>query len=206
MSERNELFDGWAERYDDGLRDASGFPFEGYGRVLEGVVGGAGVGAGAKVLDVGTGTGALAARFAKLGCTVTGVDFSEPMLAQARRNVPGVEFRRLDLLGEWGDLETERFDAIVSAYVLHEFDLKAKLRVLNRLAALLTPGGRLVMGDISFTDGEGRAAAHKAWRTVWDEDEYYWTATDDLPVLRQAAFKVFYRQVSFCAGVYTLSC
>lgn len=99
MSERNELFDSWAERYDDDLRDTTGFPFEGYERVLSGVVGGAEVGAGAEVLDVGTGTGALAVRFAGLGCAVTGVDFSEQMLMQARQNVPGAEFRQLNLLG-----------------------------------------------------------------------------------------------------------
>ena len=170
MSERNELFDGWAERYDDGLSDASGFPFGGYERVLEAVVGGAGVGAevgaGAKVLDVGTGTGALAVRFAARGYTVTGVDFSEPMLAQARRNVPGAEFRQLDLLGGWEGLEHAHFSAVVSAYVLHEFNLRTKIDLLARLAALLNPGGRLVVGDISFADEAARVAAHEAWRTV----------------------------------------
>ena len=204
MSERNELFDSWAERYDDGLKGAAGFPFEGYELVLGAVVGGAGVEAGANVLDVGTGTGALAARFAGLGCAVTGVDFSEAMLAQARRNVPGADFRRLDLLGAWEGLEHTHFATVVSAYVLHEFDLGTKINLLTRLAALLTPGGRVVVGDVSFADQAARAAAHEAWQTVWDEDEDYWTAADDLPVLRQAGFTVSYRQVSFCAGVYTL--
>ena len=203
MSERNELFDGWAGRYDDGLRDATGFPFEGYERVLGEVVGGAGVGAGANVLDVGTGTGALAARFAARGCAVTGVDFSAEMLMQARRNVPGADFRQLDLLGEWGDSEHTHFDVVVSAYVLHEFDLGTKVDLLTRLAALLTPGGRVVVGDISFADEAARVAAHEAWQSVWDEDEHYWTAADDLLVLRQAGFTVSYRQMSFCAGIYT---
>ena len=204
MSERNELFDGWTERYDDGLKDASGFPFEGYERVLAEVVSGAGVGAEAKVLDVGTGTGALAARFAALGCAVTGVNFSGPMLVRARRNVPEADFRQLDLLGAWAGLKRERFNTITSAYVLHEFDLGAKVNLLTRLAALLTPGGRVVVGDISFEDEAARAAAYKAWQAVWDEDEHYWTAADDLPVLRQAGFTVLYCQVSFCAGIYTL--
>ena len=116
---------------------------------------------------------ALAARSAGLGCAVTGVGFSEPVLAQARRNVPGADFRQLDLLGARGGLEHERFNAVVSAYVLHEFDLRRKIDLLTRLAALLTPGGRLVVGDISFADEAARVAAHEAWRTVWDEDEHY---------------------------------
>ena len=102
MSERQELFDDWAETYDEGLEDAAGFPFEGYTRVLGEVVGGAEVGAGATILDVGTGTGALAARFAGLGCRVLGVDYSGKMLAGARRNVPNAEFEQLDLLGRLG--------------------------------------------------------------------------------------------------------
>lgn len=204
MSERNELFDGWAERYDDDLKDASGFPFEGYERVLARVVGGAGVGAGDRVLDVGTGTGALAACLVSLGCSVTGVDFSEQMLVQARRNVPRGDFRQLDLLGSWDGLEHERFGAVVSAYVLHEFDLETKIDLLTRLAALLTSSGRLVVGDISFANEKAKVAAHEAWRTVWDEDEHYWTAADDLPALQQVGFTASYRQVSFCAGVYTL--
>ena len=40
---------------------------------------------GSKVLDLATGTGSVALEFAARGCTVTGVDCSEPMLAQARR-------------------------------------------------------------------------------------------------------------------------
>ena len=37
------------------------------------------------VLDLATGTGSVAIEFAALGCRVTGIDCSEPMLVQARR-------------------------------------------------------------------------------------------------------------------------
>ena len=136
MSERKELFDDWAETYDEGLEDAAGFPFEGYSLVLGEVVGGAEVGDGATVLDVGTGTGALAARFAGLGCRVLGSDYSGKMLVGARRNVPNADFKQLDLLGDWGDIGTRRFTAIVSAYVLHEFELETKIKLLTRLAGV----------------------------------------------------------------------
>lgn len=204
MGERQKLFDAWAGAYDASLENATGFPFEGYAEVLAGVVGGAGVGAGARVLDVGTGTGALAARFAALGCEVVGVDFSAEMLRQAQQRAPGPDFRQLDLLGAWGDLEAERFDAIVSAYVLHEFDVGAKLELLNRLAALLKSNGRLVIGDISFGSEKALVAAHEAYREVWDEDEFYWNAAEAVPALAQGGFSATYRQVSFCGGVYAL--
>lgn len=203
MSERKELFDGWAASYDASLEDAAGYPFEGYERVLAEVVGGAGVGDGAKVLDLGTGTGALVVRFAALGCRVLGVDLSDTMLGHARKNVPAADFRQLDLLGDWGDVETHRFDAVVSAYALHEFDPETKLELLSRSGELLVPGGRVV-GDISFETRTARDAARRTWQTVWDEGEHPWVAEDAVPALERLGFGVSYHQVSFCAGVYTL--
>lgn len=76
--------------------------------------------------------------------------------------------------------------------MLHEFDLETKVKLLTRLAALLLPRGRLVVGDISFADGEARAAAHNEWGAVWDESEHYWNAADDIPALQRAGFTVYY--------------
>src|SRR3954451_11987753 len=57
------------------------------------------VGPGSRALDVATGTGDLAielARRVQPGGEVIGSDFSEGMLARARRKAPGLRF-------EWGD-------------------------------------------------------------------------------------------------------
>jgi putative AdoMet-dependent methyltransferase len=162
------------------------------------------VGEGDAVLDVGTGTGALAGRFCALGCRVLGVDLSEEMLRRARQNVPTADLRQLDLLGDWDKLESRRFDAVVSAYVLHEFNLETKLTLLERLMALLKPDGKIGIGDISFETAGARDAARRAWQAVWDEDEHPWVAEDAVPALERLDFGVNYHQVSFCAGVYTL--
>src|SRR6516162_2969125 len=45
-----------------------------------------GVKAGDRVLDVGCGTGVITAALAELGCTVVGLDASEPYLEGARRD------------------------------------------------------------------------------------------------------------------------
>lgn len=205
MSERKRLFDAWAKDYEESLEDTSGFPFAGYDAVLAGVVGGSGVEKGSSVLDIGTGTGALAARFAALGCHVLGVDFSEAMLVQARNNVPEAQFAPLELLEPWDALKGWRFDAVVSSYVLHEFDWPTKLKLLEQMAELLKPSGRMVVGDISFGTSAALEAAYRRWKTVWDKSEYYWVADEAVAALREAGFAVAYRQVSFCGGIYTLT-
>lgn len=68
MTDRVNLFDRWAATYDSSLMEVSGFPFEGYRAVLRCLFELAEPQPGQRVLDVGTGTGALAALYADAGC------------------------------------------------------------------------------------------------------------------------------------------
>ncbi|WP_457629662.1 class I SAM-dependent methyltransferase [Oceanithermus sp.] len=73
---RDGLFDTWAENYDDDIASNGGaFPFDGYRDVLDEVLTLADVEPGMRVLDLGIGTGNLAARFVRQGCNVWGIDF-----------------------------------------------------------------------------------------------------------------------------------
>ena len=81
-------FDEWAATYDVSVASDSGFPFDGYSRVLRTVVEIARPFAGQKVLDLGVGTGNLAVPFALAGCDVWGLDFSSEMLARAAIKLP----------------------------------------------------------------------------------------------------------------------
>jgi methionine biosynthesis protein MetW len=101
-------------------------------------------GAGARVLDVGCATGYLAAELAARGAVVTGVE-ADPVAAAAARA------RGLEVVE--GDAEDPAtlaaagvrgpFDAIVCGDVLEH--LRAPAAVLAGLAALLAPGGRIVV-------------------------------------------------------------
>jgi putative AdoMet-dependent methyltransferase len=201
---REELFDDWAERYDRSVR-RGGFPLEGYEQVLDQVVEAADVTAGMTVLDLGTGTGNLAARFVDLGCQVWGLDFSAAMLAKARQKVPQATLVRAGLLDEWPAELDRRFERIVSGYALHHLDLEAKVALLDGMSRqYLAPEGRIVVGDVSFPTVAAREQAHQERIERWDEDEWYWAADETKRACGQFGLELTYTQVSSCGGVYVI--
>lgn len=199
------MFDRWAGSYEDAVHADAGFPFAGYDQVLDEIVRLSAAEPGTRVLDLGTGTGNLAARFAALRCTVVGVDFSSEMLAAARRKVPDARFVRGDLTGDSDFLGGERFDLIVSAYVFHEFDLSTKVSILGRLVRdRLTERGRIIIGDIAFPTVKKREEAHRRWAVEWDEEEDYWAADKAIAACKKAALDARYVQISCCGGVLSI--
>ncbi len=93
-----------------------------------------------RVLDVGCGAGAFAARLAQRASRVDALDRSPGMIDQARRAVPG---NVTCLLGDAATvpLPDAAYDAVTSVSALHHLDLCV---VLPRLAAALRPGGLLI--------------------------------------------------------------
>jgi putative AdoMet-dependent methyltransferase len=197
-------FDPWAETYDQDVSAGSAFPFAGYDRVLRTVFERAGARPGMPVLDLGTGTGNLALLFERSGCDVWCTDFSAAMLEKARAKLPGAHFVVHDLRSEWPAELDQRFEAIVSGYVFHHFELRQKVRLCQELVAEgLAPSGRLVIGDISFPDLAAMEALARSAGDLWEE-EPYWMADESLEGLRSAGLAASYEQVSACAGVYTI--
>jgi putative AdoMet-dependent methyltransferase len=205
VSER-QLLDAWSESEDDATDSPEHpFPHGSYEQVLDEVVKQAGAVRGQSVLDLGTGTGNLAAKFAALGCSIWGADFSTEMLAQACAKLPGATLVEMTMAEEWPPSLARRFDRIVSSYVLHEFDLKTKVGILQRAAAHLAPGGRIVIGDIAFRTVAEREAARDRWYERWDDDEWYWAANEAVPALRAAGLNARHVQVSECGGVFVVT-
>ena len=72
---------------------------------------------GKRVLDVGTGPGLVAAAAAERGADVVGIDFSDAMVAQARRRYPGLDFRKA--AGESLPFDAGKFDAVCQPRLRH---------------------------------------------------------------------------------------
>jgi tRNA (cmo5U34)-methyltransferase len=107
----------------------------------------AGLAAG-DILDLGTGTGETAARILNNypDARLTGVDESAAMLCAARAalgNAPVLLVARLE-----DPLPPGPFDLVVSALAIHHLDGAGKADLFRRIARVLRPGGRFVLGDV----------------------------------------------------------
>ncbi len=110
---------------------------------------------GERVLDVCCGTGDVAFALAQAGADVTGIDFSEPMLAVARRRLEersGMAHRVRFQQGDALDLPFAdgAFAAVTISYGLRNLaDFDGGLRELLRV---LPPGGRALVLDFGKPD------------------------------------------------------
>jgi 2-polyprenyl-6-hydroxyphenyl methylase/3-demethylubiquinone-9 3-methyltransferase len=106
---------------------------------------------GKRTLDVGCGGGFLAEEFAKLGCTVTGIDPSAPSIAQAEAHATeaGLTITYWVAPGEAIPYADATFDIVYCCDVLeHVDDLD---RVIAETARVLKPGGVSLFDTINRT-------------------------------------------------------
>jgi SAM-dependent methyltransferase len=111
------------------------------GRLIEPLLDLAGVGPGARLLDVATGPGYVAAAAARRGATAWGVDVAGAMVARAAAHNPGVEFVQAD--GQALPFEEGAFDAVVANFGLPHFG-RPELAV-SEAVRVLAPGGRVAL-------------------------------------------------------------
>lgn len=109
-----------------------------------------GIGEGSRVLDVGCGPGLLSIVMSEHGASVTGIDYSEKMVAQARRNAESkglpAEFMKMD--AQDMDFDDCSFDAVVSRDML--WSLPEPERAYAEMVRVLVPGGRGFVTDGNY--------------------------------------------------------
>ncbi len=119
-----------------------------------------GLSAGARVLDIGCGTGALASVLAERGYRVNAVDPSAGMRAQARRLLrgTGVELSDGDALRGLA-FPDRTFDLVVASQVVHGFPAEPR-------AAFFREALRISRGLVLFHDFPPRAL-RRGWPDVY---------------------------------------
>jgi SAM-dependent methyltransferase len=118
------------------------------GRLVEPLLGAAGVQSGTRLLDVACGPGHCAAAAAARGAVPLGLDAAVGMVAVARGRYPEIEFQQGD--AERLSFADASFDAVVAGFVVNH--LPRPESALAEFARVLRPGGRMAV-------------------TVWDRPE-----------------------------------
>jgi len=112
---------------------------------------------GCTVLDVATGTGLVAERLLQRGFTVTGLDQSPDMLAEARRRF-GERVTLVEASAEELPFADGSFDHLTFTYLLRYVDDPAA--ALRQLVRVVRPGG--TVASLEFCVPRG------LWRPLWD--------------------------------------
>jgi demethylmenaquinone methyltransferase/2-methoxy-6-polyprenyl-1,4-benzoquinol methylase len=114
-------------------------------------------GPGDEVLDVATGTGAVARELLRQkSCTVVGVDQSPEMLAVAREQLPA-SVRLVEASAEQLPFDDAAFDALTVTYLLRYVEDPGA--TLAELARVVRPGGTIASLEFGLPAG--------VWRPLW---------------------------------------
>lgn len=163
-------FDELADAYD---RYRIGYAHELYDAIFD-----YGLRPGARVLDIASGTGLVAAELVARGCSVVGADISNAMCVKARERVPDASF----VVGSAEALpfEDASFDVATCAQAFHWFDQD---RALAEVTRVVRPGGIVAVWWKGFMRGD-------AIRHLRDQaaSEIGLPPTDDLLTKEFAAF------------------
>lgn len=169
--------------------------------------------AGARVLDLGCGTGDLARHLAASGMVVTGCDISANMLSQAAvaDSAGAAEWVPLEPGWEALPFAQSSFDAVIAASVLEYVDSPAA--VLGECARVLRPGGVMLCTvpnlahPVRWLEWAARAIARlsavQATGKTWSRLDRHLTY---LRISRQRHSAGWWRAVAAQAGLVAVSC
>lgn len=161
------------------------------------------------VLDLGIGTGALAARCLSVAprAHLLGIDADDEILMRAQRRLR--KAASLELIhGDFRTLPLPRCDAVVASLALHHVPTKRlKTRLYARCFSALRRGGVFVNADCCLATSPRLAALEReAWRRhlgrsygrkralgffrAWSREDVYFRLEDELAMLRSVGFSV----------------
>jgi len=120
---------------------------------IDAILDSAGVAAGSRVLEIGTGWGSLAVRAAQRGARVTTVTLSgeQAVLAQERVDAAGVSSLVDVLVRDYRD-QDGAFDAIVSVEMVEAVGEEFWPEYFAKIDSLLAPGGKAAIQAILIAD------------------------------------------------------
>ena len=154
------------------------------------------------LIDLGFGTGTLTTKLYKNGCTIYGQDFSSRMIELAYEKMPGAHLYQGDFSkGLADELKQESFDFIIATYSIHHLADAQKVVLLKDLLAHLKDGGKILIGDVAFSNRKALDQCKKEYADEWDDDEIYCVADE----LRTEFPNLIFEKRTFCSGILILA-
>ena len=156
--------------------------------------------AGAKILDLGCGTGLELEYYFRLNpsAKITGIDLTESMLNALKNKFPEKELTLI--CGSYFDVpfDENTFDAAVSVESLHHFTKEEKIPLYTKLCKSLKDGGYFILTDyFALTDEDEQTFRNELLRLKKeqgiDDNEFYHydtplTVEHETEVLLEAGF------------------
>ncbi len=117
---------------------------------------------GMRILDAGTGTGAMAVLLAEMGHKVTGIDLSAAMLDAARSKArrSGLDVTFLEANAAVLPFDDESFDVVFSRHLF--WTLPSPIRTLREWKRVARPGGLVAVADGWWNEPTGTMRRRRA--------------------------------------------
>lgn len=167
-----------------------------------------------RVLDLGCGPGLYMERLARLGHTVTGVDYSPSSVAHARKTA---ERDSLAVTVVEGDMRETDFGgpyelAMLIAGELNVFRPEQARDIVRRAAEALAPGGRLLIEASTYESTQRGGHSRQRWygmeSGLWSDDphivleESFWDEEAEAAIARWYVVDAASGAVSLCTATY----
>lgn len=207
----NALFDDWADSYDETVEKTDGEysdVFKNYNEILNETVKHISKFRGAKVLDIGAGTGNLTDIAAKAGYNVVGIEPNSKMREIASNKYPFERF----LAGTFLSLpiNDNSVDAIINSYAFHHLTDEEKEDAVKLFKLKLKKDGTVVIADTMYPSEEYKKAimeeaAEKNYKNLLHDlkTEFYTTHEVLTNIFEKEGFKVSYQQMNKYVWILT---
>jgi len=199
----NHIFDVWANGYDEDVDitdNKDEYPFAGYKKIMQEIYDAIPKDTTSAILDIGIGTGTLSSQLYARGNKITGVDFSQKMLDEAKKKMPNAKLISFDFTkGLPCEITKEKFDFIISTYALHHLRDDEKIKFIRLLLEHID-NGCIIVGDVSFQSRHDLEKCKLCCGEYWDDDEFYFVFSEIKDALGEVC-SLIYRQISHCGGI-----
>lgn len=134
---------------------------------------------GLKILEAGCGSGTSSFQLAKLGASVTLLDYSEAAIEKARRMFQKYDINADFMCSDIRNIKVDNnsYDVIFNSGVLEHFPYDQQVAMLAELARTCKPGGRVIT-----MNPNARCIFYRFWKWVLESNDM-WIYGYEQPVL-----------------------